>query len=221
MKKFSAVIFDMDGVIVDSEPLHKRAFEALFGELGRKHDHGIVFSDYYGRSDKALLGDFIEKHKLPHELEDLTQRKLKYFLTYLREHRPVFKELHQLVPELAKHYKLGVASSSSHHVIDVVMEISGLRPHFNAIVGFEDIRFTKPDPEIYFTAAKRLGVRPSQCCVIEDAALGVQAAQMAGMTCIGLTTSLPPEKLKRADFVARNYAQVREILLPAAPAITF
>lgn len=213
MKKFAAVIFDMDGVIVDSEPLHKKAFETLFEELGRKHDHGIVFHEYYGRSDKALLKDFIEKHKMPFELEDLTQRKLKYFLQYLREHRPVFKELHSLVPELAKRYKLAVASSNFRHIIDVVMEISGLRPHFNVIVGYEDIQFTKPDPEIYFTAAKRLGVRPSSCCVIEDAALGVQAAKMAGMTCIGLTTSLPPEKLKRADFVAKDYDEVRGILL--------
>jgi HAD superfamily hydrolase (TIGR01509 family) len=126
----------------------------------------------------------------------------------------VFKELHLLVPELAKHYKLAIASSNFRSVIDVVMEITGLRPHFNVIVGYEDIRFTKPDPEIYFTAAQRLGLRPSQCCVIEDAAMGVQAAKMAGMTCIGLTSSLPPDKLSRADFIARNYDDVRRILLP-------
>jgi HAD superfamily hydrolase (TIGR01509 family) len=213
MKRFSAVIFDMDGVIVDSEPLHQKAFETLFEELGKKHDHGIVFHEYYGRSDKVLLKDFIEKHKVPFELEDLTQRKLKYFVRYLRERRPVFKELHSLVPELARTYKLAVASSNFRHVIDVVMEISGLRPHFNVIVGYEDIRFTKPDPEIYFTAAKRLGIRPSQCCVIEDATLGVQAAKMAGMTCIGLTTSLPAEKLSRADWIAKNYDDVRKLLL--------
>ena len=213
MKKFAAIIFDMDGVIVDSEPLHQKAFETLFAELGKKHDHGIVFHEYYGRSDRVLLKDFIEKNHVPCELEDLTARKLRYFLRYLRERRPVFKELHALVPELATHYKLGVASSNFRNVIDVVMDISGLRPHFNVLVGYEDIRFTKPDPEIYFTAAKRLGVKPSACCVIEDAALGVQAAKMAGMTCIGLTSSLPAEKLSRADFIAHNYADVRRLLL--------
>ena len=133
MKRFSAIIFDMDGVIVDSEPLHIKAFEALFAELGKKHDHGIVFHEYYGRSDGALLRDFVGKHKLPHEIEDLGARKLKYFLAYLRERRPVFKELHTLIPELAKRYQLAVATSSSHHVADVVMEISGLGPHFSLI----------------------------------------------------------------------------------------
>ena len=93
------------------------------------------------------------------------------------------------------------------------MEISRLRPYFSAIVGHEDIRFVKPDPEVYFTAAKRLGVRPSACIVIEDAVAGIQAAKMAGMKCIGLASSLPPEKLKRADFIARNYDEVRLLLL--------
>ena len=213
MKKYSAIIFDMDGVIVDSEPLHQKAFETLFEELGKKHDHGIVFREYYGRSDGALLRDFIERHKLPHELEELSARKLKYFLGYLRERRPVFQELHVLVPELARRYQLAVATSSNHHVADVVMEISGLGSHFRVIVAREDVRFPKPDPEVYFTTARKLGVRPSTCCVIEDSPHGIQAAKMAGMTCIGLTTSLPPEQLSRADHIARNYEDVRKLLL--------
>jgi HAD superfamily hydrolase (TIGR01549 family) len=210
---FSAIVFDMDGVIVDSEPLHQKAFEALFEELGKKHDHGIVFHEYYGRSDGALLRDFIQRHKLPNELEDLSARKLKYFLGYLRERRPVFHELQVLVPELARRYRLAVATSSSHHVADVVMEISGLGSHFNPIVAREDVRFPKPDPEIYFTTAQKLGVRPSACCVIEDSPHGIQAAKMAGMTCIGLTSSLPPDKLSRADYIAKNYNDVRKLLL--------
>lgn len=203
----------MDGVIVDSEPLHQKAFEALFQELGRKHDHGIVFQEYYGRSDGALLRDFIQRHKLPDELEDLSARKLKYFLGYLRERRPVFQELQVLVPELARRYQLAIATSSSHHVADVVMEISGLGPHFKLVVAREDVRFPKPDPEIYFTTARKLGVRPSACCVIEDSTHGIQAAKMAGMTCIGLTSSLQPDKLSRADHIAQNYEDVRKLLL--------
>ena len=121
--------------------------------------------------------------------------------------------MHVLVPELAKRYTLAVATSSSHHVADVVMEISGLGPQFSLIVAREDVRFPKPDPEIYFTTARKLGVRPSACCVIEDSIHGIQAAKMAGMTAIGLTSSLPPEKLNRADLIARNYDDVRRMLL--------
>lgn len=213
MKKFSAVIFDLDGVIVDSEPLHQKAFEDLFAELGRKHDHGIVFSEHVGLSDHSTLRTFLKKTGLQHELEDLNKRKMNYFLRYLREHRPIFKELHSLIPELAKHYQLGVATSSSHQVAEVVMEISGLKSHFQVIIAREDIRLPKPDPEIYFTAARRIGVRPSACCVIEDSTPGIQAAKMAGMTVIGLTTTHLPEKLKQADLIARTYDDVRKLLL--------
>lgn len=215
MKQFAAVIFDMDGVIVDSEDLHIRAWETLFEEIGLKHRLKLRLADYYGVSDKVFLRDLIQHHNLPYELEELNGRKLAFLLRYLRETRPIFRELHHLVPDLAGRCPLGIASLSSHRVIDVVMEISGLRPHFKVIVGAEDIRYPKPDPEIYFTAARKLGVKPSTCCVVEDSPVGIQAAKMAGMTCIGLTTGQPPEKLKRADFLACDHGELRRLFARA------
>ena len=213
MKQFAAIIFDLDGVLVDSEPLHNKAWDTLFEELGLKASLRIDPADYIGYSDRYFLAEVLKKHSVPFTPEDLGQRKLDYLLCYLREHRPVFTELHTLVPELAARYALAVASSSSHRVIDAVMDISGLRPHFQAIVGGEDIRRLKPDPEIYFTAARKLALRPSQCCAIEDSPVGIQAAKMAGMGCIGLTSTLPPEQLQQADFIARDFGEVRAILL--------
>lgn len=214
MIHYQAIIFDMDGVLVHSEPLHREAYERLFAELGRADDHGVVYSDYYGRTDKSLLVDFIARSGQPHDLEDLLRRKQEIFLDYLRTHRPVFDELNSLLPELATHCPLAVASSSPHKVIDAVMEITRLRPHFKAIVGFEDFKNAKPDPEIFLTAARRLGVNPNQCVVIEDAVAGVTAAKAAGMTAIGFTTSLPAETLRKAkaDFVAQDYCEIRAIL---------
>lgn len=213
MKKFAAIIFDLDGVLVDSEPLHNKAWDTLFDELGLKDHLKINPADYIGFSDQYFLTEVFKKHNVPFTPEDLGQRKLNYLLRYLREHRPIFAELHSLVPDLAARYALGVASSSSHRVIDVVMDISGLGPHFQAIVGGDDIRRLKPDPEIYFTAARKLALRPSQCCAIEDSPVGIQAAKMAGMACIGLTSTLPAAELERADLIARNFGEVRAILL--------
>jgi len=213
MKQFAAVIFDMDGVLVDSEALHIQAWEALFEEIGLKNNLKLRLADYYGVSDKIFLRDLIQKHELPHELEELNERKLKFLIQYLRSTRPVFRELQHLVPALARQVPLAIASLSSHRMIDVVMEISGLRPHFQVIVGAEDIRHPKPDPEIYFRAATKLKVRPSTCCVVEDSPVGVQAAKMAGMTCIGLTTGQPPEKLQRADFIAKDHTELQRLLL--------
>lgn len=213
MPPFTAIIFDLDGVLVDSEALHNQAWETLLAEIGLQDNLKLALADYYGVSDKIFLRDLIQRHHLPHPLEELNERKLTLLLQGLRETRPVFHELHQLVPELARRWPLAIASLSSHRMIDVVLEISGLRPHFQVIIGAEDIRHPKPDPEIYFRAAARLRVRPSTCCVVEDSPVGVQAAKMAGMTCIGLTTGQPPAKLKRADFIARDHTALRKLLL--------
>jgi HAD superfamily hydrolase (TIGR01509 family) len=214
MKKFDAIIFDMDGVLVNSEPLHDKAWNLLFAELGHAHDHGIVFTDYVGRSDRVLLRDLIGRHQLPHSTDELIQRKLRHLLKLLREHEIEFRDLRDLLPQLAKRHQLGLATSAPHIAVDVVMEVTGLRPYFQAVVGREDVAVAKPDPAVYLTAAQRLGVAPSNCCAIEDTPVGIESAKAAGMTAIGLTTSLPAEKLNRADHIAHNHAELRRLLLP-------
>lgn len=214
MKQFSAIIFDMDGVLVNSEPLHDKAWNTLFAELGHAHDHGIVFTDYVGRSDRVLLRDLIARHQLPHTTDELIQRKLHHLLKLLREHQIEFRDLRDLLPQLAARYKLGLATSAPHIAVDVVMEVTGLRSYFQAIVGREDVQIAKPDPAVYVTAAQRLGVAPVDCCAIEDTPVGIESAKAAGMTVIGLATSLPVVKLSRADHLAHNHAELRLLLLP-------
>src|SRR5262249_44284791 len=121
MQQFQAIIFDMDGVIVDSEPRHERAFREVFHEMGYGDTHGIDFPDYLGRSDRALWIDFIERHKPQHTLEHLTEWKQRRFLEMIRSEQPIFENLPQLVRRLALRYKLALASGSFHPVIDVVL----------------------------------------------------------------------------------------------------
>ena len=214
MKKFSAIIFDMDGVLVDSEPLHDKAWKTLFAELDIAHNHGVVFADYIGRSDRVLLRDLIARHQLPHGDDELIQRKLRHLLRLLREHRIEFSKLHDLLPALARRYKLAVATSAPHAAIDVVMEVTGFRPHFQTLVSRDDVHAGKPDPGVYLLAARRLGVAPSECCAIEDSPAGIEAAKAAGMTCIAMATSLPTSKLSRADHIFHDHAELRPHLLP-------
>jgi HAD superfamily hydrolase (TIGR01549 family) len=214
MKNFSAVIFDMDGVLVNSEPVHDRAWRALFTELNLAHNHGIVFADYIGRSDRMLLRDLIERHKLTYSTDELIQRKLRHLLKMLRDHRIEFQDLNKILPVLASRYKLAVATSAPHVAIDVVMEVTGFRHYFQTLVSRDDVAAGKPDPGVYLLAAKRLGVAAADCCAIEDSPAGIEAAKAAGMTCIALATSLPVAKLGQADRVVRNHAELRELLLP-------
>jgi HAD superfamily hydrolase (TIGR01509 family) len=213
MNRFSAIIFDMDGVIVDSEPRHERAFREVFHEMGYGETHGIDFPAYYGRSDRALWLDFIEKHNPPQSLEELTDWKQRRFLEIIREEKPIFENLPELVRRLSTRYKLALASGSFHPVIEVVLSMENLRQYFPVVVSVQDVARGKPAPDVFLRAAELLRVKPAECCVIEDAAAGVEAALAAGMTALAITNSLPKEKLTRANHVVSTYEEIDRLLL--------
>jgi HAD superfamily hydrolase (TIGR01509 family) len=215
--QLDAVIFDMDGVIVDSEPRHERAFREVFHELGYGDTHGMEFSRYYGRSDRALWDDFIARHQPAASLDELSEWKQRRLLQILREEEPIFETLPELVEKLARQYRLALASGSLHVVIDAVLAMKNLRQFFPVIVSVEDVQRGKPAPDVFLRAAALLQVAPERCCVIEDSAAGVEAARAAGMTAIAITNSLPPEALSRAQHVVSNYAEIERLLLSAAP----
>jgi HAD superfamily hydrolase (TIGR01509 family) len=213
MHPYSAVIFDMDGVIVDSEPCHERAFREVIADLGYGDRHGIHFPDYYGRSDRALWLDFIERHRPSQPLETLTRLKEDRLLSLLAAEEPVFDDVPELVESLAGETRLAVASGSTHAVISAVLAMRGLRRHFPVVVSAQDVVRGKPEPDIFLLAAEKLGVDPAGCVVIEDSAAGVKAARAAGMRVIGITNSLPAERLAEADVVVSGYREIRRLLL--------
>jgi beta-phosphoglucomutase len=214
MKRFDAIIFDMDGVIVDSEPRHERAFREIFHELGYGENHGIHFPDYIGRSDRALWLDFIEKHRPPQPLEELLAAKQNRLIEILRREQPIFPGLPELLEKLAPHYRLAVASGSNHPVIDEVLAMKQLRRFFSAVASTQDVGKTKPAPDVFLHAARLLGVPPARCCVIEDSAAGVAAARAAGMEVIAITNSLPREQLAGATHIVDSYAEIERLLVP-------
>ena len=212
-RHLEAIIFDMDGVIVDSEPRHERAFREVFDELGYGETHGIDFPYYYGRSDRALWLDFLAKHQPPWSIEELTEWKQRRFLDMIRREQPIFSGLPELLEALALRYRLAVASGSFHPVIDEVLALKNLRRYFPVVVSVQDVPHGKPAPDVFLRAAELLKVAPDHCCVIEDAAAGVEGALAAGMSVIGITNSLPADKLSRATHVVSDYEQIAELLL--------
>ncbi|MBI3882151.1 MAG: HAD family phosphatase [Verrucomicrobia bacterium] len=208
-----AIIFDMDGVIVDSEPRHERAFQEIFQAIGYGATHGIHFPDYYGTSDATVWRDFIAKHQhRAHTFEELLEWRQNHFLEILKRDEPIFATLPELIAKLAAKFKLAVASGSLHPVIDAVLAMKNLRQHFPIVVSSSDVARGKPAPDIFLRAAELLGVPPAACVVIEDSAFGVTAAKAAGMTVIAITNSLPSEKLRHADHVVGTYAEIERLL---------
>lgn len=215
-KQYKAIIFDMDGVIVDSEPYHEKAYLEMFAELGYAENHGVIFGNYLGRSDRALIEDFIARHRPVHSFENLNTWKMERFLGILNREQPIFEDLPELVERLGKRYRLAVASGSLHPVIDAVLALKNLRQHFEATVSSSDVPHGKPAPDIFVRAATLLGVAPSDCCVIEDSAPGVRAAIAAGADVIAITNSLPRQKLTGATWIVNDYAEIDRLLLPGA-----
>ena len=204
----------MDGVVVDSEPLHERAFREVLAEIGYGRSHGIDFPAYYGKSDLIVWRDFIARHRPTQSLDELLDRKEKKFAGLLQREEPIFDGLLELLEKLSLRCSLALASGSRHPTIDAVLAMRGLRRLFRAVVSSEDVGHGKPAPDVFLRAAELLAVAPNDCCVIEDSAAGVEAGLAAGMTVIAITNSLPPEKLSRASKVVGTYGEIESLLLP-------
>ncbi len=207
-----AVIFDMDGVLVDSEPLHHRTFERVAAEIGCAN-HGIHFFNYLGKSDKVLWRDFLARNHTVHTPQQLIARRQELFLEALRKETPIFDGLRQLLHELQPKYKLALASGSTRSVVEGVMTGGQLEPFFPVRISCDEVIHGKPDPEPFLKAADGLRVTPDHCVVVEDSTAGVEAAHRAGMTVIAITNSLPREKLGHADYVVNEYEEIRKLLL--------
>jgi len=200
----------MDGVIVDSEPLHEQSFLEVWDELGYGNNHGIHFPDFYGRSDRVVWEAFIEKHNPTPAIEKLIGLREERLIRMLREQKPLFDGVTDLIQRLAKRYPLGLASGSIHRVIDEVLALQNLRSYFKGITSSEDVSEPKPSPKIFLLSAKRLGVSPENCCVIEDTVNGIKAAKAAGMTAVAITNTFDASSLfdAGADAVCSDYSAI-------------
>src|SRR5947209_8013873 len=124
-----AVIFDMDGVLVDSEPVHNYAFQRVAEEVGHA-DHGLHFPSYLGKTDQVLWQEFVARHKPAHTVEELTARKTEVLMLALREQVSIFPGLRQLLHALQPRYKLALASGSLRRVVDGIIAGAGLEAFF-------------------------------------------------------------------------------------------
>lgn len=212
-RDFRAVILDMDGVIVDSEPLHERAFYEVLAELGYGRNLDLRFADYVGRSDFELWADFVRRHQPAQSLEELLARKRDRVIEVMRREQPIFAGLPELVERLAARCPLAVASGSDRAVIDAVLELGGLGRVFSVIVSAAEVPRGKPAPDVFLRAANLLGVAPGDCWVIEDSKPGVAAARAAGMRVLAITNTHPADELRPATRVVGTYAEIERLLL--------
>jgi HAD superfamily hydrolase (TIGR01509 family) len=205
-----AVVFDLDGVIVDSEQVWDAAREALARERGGRW-HERAQQDMMGMSSSEwsrYMHDVIGLKDPPEEISAEVVRRLE--ATYRKE-LPLIDGAPEAVARLAERWPLGVASSSNRPIIDLVLELAGLDRFFKATVSSEEVARGKPSPDVYLEAARRLGADPAKTAAIEDSRNGIMSAKAAGMRVIAVPNErFPPgaEALAEADVVLGSISEL-------------
>jgi HAD superfamily hydrolase (TIGR01509 family) len=206
----AAVLFDMDGVQVDSESLHAIAFERLLEEFGAvaPPDADQAFR---GLDDRAIFAAVRESLGLPLDLDELIARRTRHFLDVLAESD--LEPMDGLLPlfdDLDRHgIPFALGSSSVIEIVEAVLAKLGTRHRFGAIVTSSDVARGKPAPDIYLEAAARLGVAPHRCVVIEDARSGIEAARAAGARTVLLLDPRYAEAREiEADWIVENLREI-------------
>ncbi len=189
----------MDGVLIDSGALHREAWRVLLEELGTTP----VRPDYWrltiGRPGNEAVPLLLGRPLPWPEAARLADRKRNHYLRLSRRGLPAVRGVAAFLDALdAAAVPRAVATSASRDDVDRLLGPLGLRESFEVVVAAEDVRFGKPDPEVYLRAAEGLGVAPGACLVFEDSVVGVQAARRAGMRVIGVTTAHTEDELRAA-----------------------
>lgn len=202
------VIFDMDGVLVDSGHAHYLSWRRLAEERGKRPmDEAEFKSSFGGRSAEIIARWFGETRE--EIVKSMDERKEAIYRELIRGQVPAMPGAVELVAALhAADIRIAVGSSGPPENIDLVCDEMGLRPYLSAIVTGMDVQRGKPDPQVFLLAAERMGTRSTATVVIEDAPLGVEAAKRAGMRCIALTSSHPGDVLHAADEIVTGLAEI-------------
>ncbi len=203
-----AVLWDMDGVVVDSAVAHRDSWKFAFGKQGvsfTDKDFEQVFGQRNDLIIRKIMGQDIGQSKIDEVAED----KEIFFRELIRKDMRAFPGVIKLLKLLKENgIKAAIGSSAPMENIKVILDGLGITGYFQALVYGQEVRESKPSPQVYQLAARKLGAEPQNCIVIEDAVAGVLAARRGGMHCIAVTNSHPAEALSQADLVVDSLEKV-------------
>jgi beta-phosphoglucomutase len=214
-----AIIFDFDGVIADSEPIHLAVFKRVLGGKGYVLTREEYYADYLGYDDRGCFEAFLTAHGQPVSqsiIEDLVEQKAAAYFDYIRERPIIFPGVQELIRDAATRYRLAICSGALRHEIEFILEQSGIRKEFAHITSAEDVTRGKPNPEGFLHALAALNqqgadpaVTPRECLVIEDSLPGIRGAHAAGMKVLAVANTHRLEELQEADAISTSLADVK------------
>jgi len=196
-----AVIWDMDGVIADTAACHFEAWQEVFQKRGITYTKEN-FRRYFGQRNEEIIRKVCGEEVSQALLDAIASEKNESFYRKINQNLKAFPGVIELIIALSKRgFKMAVASSAPLKNIKFILRRLEIDDCFQAIVSGKDVKQGKPSPQAFLLAARKLGVEPNNCVVIEDALAGVAAAKNAGMRCIAVTNTNPKESLTEADLI--------------------
>jgi len=215
-----AIIFDFNGIILDDEPLHFLAMQHAVAQAGITITKEEYWTHYLPLDSERCLEAICRLHNVQlssDQRQGLLQSKSDRYSQLLQSNYPLFPGAAQFIRTAASRYPLAIASGARRIEIENALAVSNLMSHFRVIVAAEDFVLGKPHPESFLQALKRLNERlngksspivPGDCLVIEDAVAGVEGARAAGMKCLAVSNSYPPDRLLAANRVVTSFEEV-------------
>jgi len=216
----TAVIFDMDGVLVDTNPFHVQKWEALLTEHGIAFDRELLPKQVLGPGNDPTLRRFFGERLTADDRQRLSEELEARFRTAFAPYAKPFPGVERLIAECHEQgVRVALASAAISKNVSFILDALKLGPHFDVILTEDEITQNKPHPEIYTKTAHKLGVAPTVCVVIEDSFAGIEAAKRAGMKCVAVASTFPAPELRthtQADLVvqtleALNLKKLREL----------
>ncbi|HUU12180.1 MAG TPA: HAD family phosphatase [Terriglobia bacterium] len=215
-----ALIFDFDGILVDSEPIIMRLTQQMAAQEGWEISEEEYYRDYLAFDDRGIIEHLYATHQRPIDgarRDELIAWKARAYGEIIRDGLPAMPGAVDFVRKVATRYPLAIASGSLRGEIEHLLAKLGLKEHFAVLATADDCQRSKPDPEVFRIALARLQQLPPfretplrgvECLVIEDAPAGIDAAHAAGMKCLALTHSREVEELRHAEWVCAEFAEV-------------
>jgi beta-phosphoglucomutase len=208
------ILFDMDGVLVDSEPFICKSAVLMFGELGLKVSPKD-FIPFVGMGENRYIGGVAEKYGLTVDIGQVKAMTYQIYKTIIKGKLAPLPGVREFIDKCRKKgFKLAVATSADLVKMEANLnEIRLLPDLFDATVNGLEVENKKPHPDIYLKASERLGLRPEDCLVVEDALSGIKAAVAAGCRCLAVTSSFRKNELEEADWICDSLLNVPEAAL--------
>lgn len=195
------VIFDMDGVLIDSFEPHRISWQRMAHEQGIRMTD-MQFATTFGKTSREIIRTFWGENVTDQQVRQMDDRKEAIFRDLLREHVPVMPGAVELIDDLlANGFKVGIGSSGPPENVSLVIEKLGLADKLSGVTNAMDVTRGKPDPQVFLLTAGKIDIEPARTAVVEDAVHGITAAKRAGMKAIALTGTASREALHEADLV--------------------